>query len=170
MSLRISPFSATMAHMIKNEHTEQDAPKKLYELSYLLVSTVPEDKLSEEVATIKGAIEGAGGVIETSADPSLRDLAYPMSLSKEHKKTTYTAGYFGWMVFHAESDAMKAIEKALDAHDRVLRYLLINRPPMAAASIKAKAPGVGPRKEKKEADEADIDKSIEELVEEKVAA
>jgi ribosomal protein S6 len=159
-----------MAHMTKNEQQESQAPKKLYELSYLLVSTVPEDKLSEEVAKIRGVIERVGGAIETSADPSLRDLAYPMSLSKEHKKTTYTAGYFGWMVFSAESDAIKTIEKALDAHERVLRYLLVNRPPMAAASIKAKAPGVGPRKEKKEADEADIDKSIDELVEEKMTA
>ena len=168
--MRISPFSATMAHMTKNEHTQQEAPKKLYELSYLLVSTVPEDKLSEEVATIKSAIESAGGAIETSADPSLRDLAYPMSLSKEHKKTTYTAGYFGWMVFSAESDVVKTIEKALDAYERILRFLLISRPPMVAASTKAKAPGVGPRKEKKEVNEEDIDKSIEEMVEEEVTA
>ncbi len=156
--------------MTKNEQEQQNAPKKLYELSYLLVSTVPEDKISEEVATIKSAIESAGGTIETSADPSLRDLAYPMSLSKEHKKTTYTAGYFGWMVFSAESDIVKRIEKALDAHERVLRFLLINRPPMAAASTKAKAPGVGPRKEKKEVNEEDIDKSIDEMVEKEVTA
>lgn len=170
--LRTPLFSAIMAHMIKNEHSEQDAPKKLYEFSYLLVSTVPEDKLSEEVGALKSAIEGAGGTIETSADPSLRDLAYPMSLSKEHKKTTYTAGYFGWIVFSAESDMVKAIEKALDSHERVLRCLLINRPPMTAVSSKTKAPGVGAQKEKekKEVNAEDIDKSIEEMVDEPVKA
>ena len=41
---------------------------------------------------------------------------------------------------------------------------------MVAASTKAKAPGVGPRKEKKEVNEEDIDKSIEEMVEEEVTA
>lgn len=156
--------------MTKNEHTEQDTPKKLYELSYILVSTVPEDKLAEEVNVIRGIIEKAGGSIETSADPSLRDLAYPMSLSKEHKKTTYTAGYFGWMIFSVESDAVKTIEKAVDAHERILRFLLINRPPLAAASLRTKAPGVGAEKEKKEADQEDIEKSIDEMVEEEATA
>lgn len=155
-----------MALMTKNEHTENDALAKRYELSYILVSTVPEDKLSEEVSIIKEAIEHAHGTIETAADPSLRDLAYPMALSKEHKKTTYTAGYFGWMIFTAEAEMIKTIEKAIDAHERVLRYLLINRPSITVTSEKTKAPGVGPRKEKKETNEADIDKSIEEMVEE----
>jgi ribosomal protein S6 len=169
--LHVSRFSVTMAHMTKNEHREHDAPKKLYELSYILVSTVPEDKIEEEVASIKSIIEKAGGSIETFANPSLRDLAYPMSLSKEHKKTTYTAGYFGWIIFSASSDIIQSIEKAMDAHERVLRHLLINRPPLSAASAKAKAPGVGPRKEeKKEVNEEDIEKSIDEMVEEEVSA
>lgn len=158
----------------KNEQTK-DAENRLYELGYVLISAIPEDKVASEVTKIKDAITERGCSVEASADPSLRDLAYPMSLSKEHKKTTYTAGYFGWVVFDGEPEAAVAIDDMMKKSETVLRYLLIKRPPLSVnAAVRTFAPGVGARKDAKKAkedvNEEELDKTIEELVEEKVEA
>lgn len=153
----------------KDAHAE-DADVRLYELGYILVSAIPEEKVAAEVVAMKDIITNNGGTVQTSADPSLRDLAYPMSISREHKKTTYVAGYFGWIVFDGTADTALAVEQAAKKSDTVLRHLLIKRPPLNVnASAKSQAPGVGARKgikkKKEDVNEEEIDKTIEELVE-----
>jgi len=152
-----------------------DTENRLYELGYVLISAIPEDAIASEVIKIKEVIQSNGGTIETSADPSLRDLAYPMSLSKEHKKTTYTAGYFGWVVFNGSPEGAIVIEELMKKSEVVLRHLLIKRPSLSVnSSAKIVAPGVGARKgtkkEREEVNEVELDKTIDELVEEKVEA
>jgi len=158
----------------KDAHTE-DGDARFYELGYILVSAIPEEKVAAEVEALKEVIVANGGSVQTSADPSLRDLAYPMSVSREHKNTTYVAGYFGWIVFDGTAVTARAIEESAKKNDTVLRHLLIKRPPLNInASAKSAAPGVGARKgvkkKKEEVNEEEIDKSIEELVEEKTEA
>lgn len=166
-------FSGIMACMSKKDAHTEEAENRLYELGYLFVSAIPEEKLTAEVVGLKEIITKQGGIVQTSADPSLRDLAYPMSISREHKKTTYTAGYFGWVVFEGSAETALAVDAAAKKNDIVLRYILIKRPPLNVnASVKSQAPGVGARKgAKKKTDvvnEEEIDKSIDELVEEKI--
>lgn len=144
----------------------------IYEVGYIIVPTIPEENVSKEAGLVKSAIENIG-VLVSSLEPKLIPLAYAMDTVSENKKSTYTSGYFGSFVFHAEAKEMEVLKEKLDKNDSLIRFLLIKRskesliPPKRRVSYetgektekKEKAPV-----EKKELDVAALDKTIEELV------
>lgn len=124
---------------------------RAYELGYLLVPTAAETEVPGLVDTLKGFIGKGGGEVVSEGAPEFIDLAYTMEKSIASKKYKYSQGYFGWVKFTAEPDAMEAIKKALDAQLELVRYILVKT--SVENTIVFKKPKVEARREATGGDE-----------------
>ncbi len=98
---------------------------KIYELGYILVSSLPDEKISSEVESLKGLLTKNGGEVISSEDPILIDLAYSMTKVVSAERQKYSRGYFGWIKFEGEPESLAAIKKELDLSATMLRYLIV---------------------------------------------
>lgn len=98
---------------------------KIYELGYILVSSLPDEKITEEVESIKTLLVKNGAEIVSGEDPILIDLAYPMVKVVSTQRQKYSRGYFGWVKFETEGDTLAEIKKALDLSSTMLRYMIV---------------------------------------------
>ncbi len=146
----------------------------IYEVSYLIVPTITEEKVTDEVTAIRGVIEGAGATIITEEFPQSIPLAYTMERTIETKKHKFNEGYFGWIKFELPVASLSNITKALDTRPTIIRNLVIKTVRESTlytpkvAGVAAKAADVAsevaaPDTEKKMAGN-EIDKSIDALV------
>ncbi|HTK33426.1 MAG TPA: 30S ribosomal protein S6 [Candidatus Paceibacterota bacterium] len=155
----------------------------VYEIGYLIVSSIPEEKVPAEAEVINKIITSSKATIIAEEAPHRMKLAYEMrkkNVGGTYEK--YNEAYFGWTKFEVGSDAVEAIKKAVEIHPTVLRMLLVStvrentylgkRAPAIAAEISLKKDGEkaeAPVADKKEAAPASIeemDKSIDEMVKE----
>ncbi len=152
---------------------ENDTTKRLYEVGYLIIPLIPEDKVADEVNMLRSHIENAGGFIESEEQPKMRKLAYEIrQRGISSKKARFEDAYFGSMRFKATSDAVVTIQEAFDKNDKILRFLIIKpvkdspRVMRTGAPAKAKAEGG-----EKKMSEQELDKEIDQLLDSsKVAA
>lgn len=107
------------------EHKETGEKIHIYEVSYLVVPVVSEDKVTEEVSAIRNALEGAGAAIIAEEFPKIRTLAYSMERSIESKKQKFSEGYFGWIKFELPAVSISNIKQKLDNMPNILRHLII---------------------------------------------
>jgi len=113
----------------ENTTPSKIAPKtdssKIYELGYILVSSLPDEKIADEVASLKDLLTTNGAEVVSSEDPILIDLAYSMTKVVAAQRQKYSRGYFGWIKFEGEPEALAAIKKVLDLSPTVLRYMIV---------------------------------------------
>lgn len=165
-----------------------DENSSVYEIGYLIVSSIPEEKIPEEAEAIKKIITSGGSSVIAEGAPERQQLAYTM-----RKKTvsgsydTYDVAYFGWVKFEVGSDKIEAIKKAVEIYPSVLRSLLVStvrentylgkRAPVFATSAasntarRTASENVSGDKVEDKKDEApatieEMDKSIDEMVKE----
>jgi ribosomal protein S6 len=98
---------------------------RVYELGFLLVPSTAETEVPSLVDTLKASITEAGGTVHSTGTPEFIDLAYTIEKNVASKKMKWSQGYFGWVKFEANPEAMETIKKALDANTNVIRYLLV---------------------------------------------
>jgi ribosomal protein S6 len=98
---------------------------KIYELGYILVSSLPDEKIAEEVESIKTLLANNGAEVISSEDPILIDLAYSMVKVVSTQRQKYSRGYFGWVKFEGEPEALAEIKKVLDLSATMLRYMTV---------------------------------------------
>ncbi len=151
----------------------------IYEVSYLLVPSVTEEKVADEVATIRGIIEAAGASIIAEEFPQFMPLAYSMDHTMDSKKHTFKEAYFGWVKFELPVASITNIKQSLEKTPSIIRHLII-KTVRENTMYSPKVAGVaGKTGEKSEGDVADatvaegelkvasgneIDKSIDALV------
>lgn len=97
----------------------------VYEVGYHIVPAVSPEKLPAEVDAIKAVLSGNKAVTISEEAPKLRNLAYQMVKAIGPARHKYDTAYFGWIKFEAAPEAALEIKKAMDANEKVLRYLLI---------------------------------------------
>jgi len=154
----------------------------VYEIGYLIASSIPEEKIPAEAEAVKGIISKAGAEMIADEAPHCMKLAYEMrkkNVSGSYEK--YTEAYFGWVKFEVGSDAIEAIKKSVEAYPAVLRMLLTStvrentylgkRAPAIAAEIAFKKgttveKAVEEKKPVAPASIEEMDKSIDEMVKE----
>ena len=152
---------------------------QVYEVGYLVVPSVPEEKVTDEVSSLHEEIKKNGGEIISEDFPKLRELSYSMSKAVESKKQNYDDAYFGWVKFEMPVTGLSKVEEYLKQSNNILRHLTMKtvrentmfseRMPniekdSADLSAKDEQGPTPPKEEKKVALEDDIDKSIEALV------
>ena len=151
----------------------------IYEVSYLLLPSLGEEQISAKSAALKEVIQGAGGAAISSEEAVLIDLAYPMTKVIGTTREKAQSGYFGWIKFEIEGDAVSKVKKAFDLDDAVLRFLIVKtvreNTLLHGKMMFKKEEKVKKENEPTEADEVsdepvkepiseDIDKSIDDLV------
>ena len=148
----------------------------VYEIGYLIASSIPEEKVPGEAEAIKGIITNAGAEVIAEEAPHREHLAYTIS-----KKTVsggydkFDVAYFGWIKFELGSDKVEAVKKAVELRPATLRMMLIStvrentylgkRAPAFAVATASGAP-VEEKKDVPPATIEEMDKSIDNMVKE----
>ena len=156
---------------------------RVYEVGCHFSPVLSTEKLAENVSLLKKQIEDAGCPVISEGAFKKITLAYPISKKIGSESTDYDQAYFGWIKFEGSPEFASILEAYLKGQDNVLRFLIIKTvkedtyiDPTTLGTEEAEAPkevidtgepavSKSSEKEKKgDADEEDIDKSIEELV------
>ncbi len=111
--------------MKATEHKETGEKMHIYEVSFLIVPTVSEDKVADEFGAIRSEFEAAGATMIAEGFPTPTLLAYIMERTVDSKKQKFTDGYFGWVKFELPVASLSNIKQLLDKRQNVLRHLII---------------------------------------------
>lgn len=99
----------------------------VYEIGYLIVSSIPEEGIAAEADKVRKIITLAGASVIADELPHKEHLAYTMrrkTVSGSYEK--YNEAYFGWIKFELASDKIEAVKAAVTVVPSVLRMLLIS--------------------------------------------
>lgn len=99
---------------------------QVYEIGYLLVPSVPEEKVSAEVENLKAILSKKGAEFIGQEAPELITLAYTMVKKIGPSNHRFDKGYFGWFKFELSSKEIESIKKSFEENPNMLRMLLIN--------------------------------------------
>ncbi len=99
--------------------------KKVYEIGYLLVSSVPPEKVTDILSTLKGILSKGEAVTISLEAPELMSLAYTMIKKIGTVNHRFDQAYFGWIKFEVSGNKIEDIKKAFEMHPDMLRMLLI---------------------------------------------
>lgn len=108
--------------------TEDRSEKEIYELGYLILSSIAEEDLPKTVSKLKDIVKKAGGEEFAGEDPMKIDLAYEMSKVVSSRKYIVKDAYLGWFKFEIDPASIEAIDKEVKKMDEVLRSLIIKAP------------------------------------------
>lgn len=103
---------------------ERDA--KVYEIGFLIVPSIPEEKIAAETAGIKDILAKHKATLIADETASMRRLAYTMVKKIGTANRRFDSAYFGWIKFEAAPVEVRLIEKEVKEMDSVLRILLIS--------------------------------------------
>jgi ribosomal protein S6 len=144
----------------------------VYEVGFHIVPTVSPENLPKEVDAIKAVLAKNGAVTISEEFPKLRALAYQMVKVVGPARHKHDSAYFGWIKFEAAKTAVGEINKAMDANEKVLRYIIIKTvaentlygDKLIADAKALKDEEAAKAIEPKPATEAEMDKSIDKLI------
>lgn len=100
----------------------------VYEIGYLILPSIPEDKLTDMVSSIKEVITKEDGIEIDAEAPFKHSLAYLMSKTVGASRYVLPDAYLGWIKFEAEPAKIGAIKAGVEKIGEVLRFLLIRAP------------------------------------------
>ncbi len=150
----------------------------IYELGFLLVPNITEEKLPEVFGNLKDVLSEKGAVIFAEEFPKNMTLAYTMEKTINNKIERFKEGFFGWVKFELKQGDVSALDAKLRLREDVIRHMLIstvrentiaskrvmgNRRHGKGADVEVKE-GNSPEMSKE-----DIDREIEALVSDKPA-
>lgn len=99
---------------------------QVYEIGYLLVSSIPEEKVADEVNSLKEILSKKGAEFISEEAPELRTLAYTMIKKIGPSNHRFDKGYFGWFKFELSAKEIEGIKKTFEANVNMLRMLVIS--------------------------------------------
>lgn len=99
---------------------------QVYEIRYLLVSSIPEEKVAHEVDSLKEILSKKGAEFISEEAPELRTLAYTMVKKIGPSNHRFDKGYFGWFKFELSAKEIEGIKKTFEANVNMLRMLVIS--------------------------------------------
>jgi len=160
-----------MANEANPNQNDEETIVREYECGYLVLPTIPSEKVSNEEEQVKRSIREQGGEIANAQESTHFPLAYTMSLSKEGTRERYTEGYFGWVTFEATTQQVNDIKEALRQNQSLLRFMVVkadkDQEPVVTEDESEGAASDESDEESTEAvSEEELDKSIDGLVEE----
>ncbi|MHB8651651.1 MAG: 30S ribosomal protein S6 [Minisyncoccota bacterium] len=158
--------------MVEKEISTKGADRDpvVYEIGFLLLPTIPEEQILDEMNALKSTVESLQALlISDGGTLELLTLAYPMVHTVSNKHTTYESAYFGWIKFHARPESIAALDVALKTNQKLIRYLLVKT--IKENTLLPKRFGAPPAKKKEEITltspvltEAEIDKTVDDLI------
>ena len=98
---------------------------KVYEIGYLLVSSIPAEKVTENVSALKDIIIKKGAHVIAEGAPELRPLAYTMIKKIGTANVRFPEAYMGWIKFDLPTAEINAVKKSFEEHPNMLRCLVM---------------------------------------------
>jgi ribosomal protein S6 len=99
---------------------------KVYEIGYLIVPSIPEEKVAGQMSIIKDILAKHKAEVIADESATLRPLAYTMIKKIGTVNRRFDSAYFGWVKFEAAPVEVRLIEKEVKEIESILRLLLIN--------------------------------------------
>ncbi len=109
----------------------QEARKEgftVYEVGFLVLPSIPEDRLGDIMSSMRALITKAGGVEIDAEVPFKQDLAYSMSKTIGASRYVLSDAYLGWIKFEAEPASISSIKTGLEELGEILRFLIVKAP------------------------------------------
>lgn len=158
--------------MQKTEAGQVYTGAPLYEVAFLISPTVAEENVAAETAAITAFVEKAGGEILFAEAPKLRPLAYSMIKAHVGKREKFDSAYFGSFIAALEKEGAAALTKSIESLPSVVRALVVAVPKEAlfyaekriAAKAERDAKHAAQKEEAAAASQAELDKTIDQLV------
>jgi ribosomal protein S6 len=100
----------------------------VYEIGYLILPSLTEDKVDGVVEAIKSLVAQHEGKEIDGEAPFKQDLAYTMSKTVGASRYVVNEAYIGWLKFELEPSKALDLKLALDKLPEVLRMLLVKVP------------------------------------------
>lgn len=100
----------------------------VYEAGYLILPSIPEDKLSSVVEAVKAAFIEEGGVEIDSEDPFKQNLAYSISKTVGSSRYVINDAYLGWVKFELDKSKISAVKTSLEKMNELARFILLKAP------------------------------------------
>lgn len=110
-----------------NETNNGIENSSVYEIGYLVVPSVPEEKIPEETEALRTITTDVGAVMIAEEAPKKQQLAYEMrkkTVSGAYDK--YREAYFGWFKFELAQDKIDGVKKSFEIRPNVLRLLVVS--------------------------------------------
>ncbi len=98
---------------------------KVYEIGYILISSLPKEKVEETTESLKKILVDKGGNVLAMESPELIPLSYSMVKKIGTANHTFNEGYFGWFKFEMNTSEIESIRKAFEVYPEILRALTI---------------------------------------------
>lgn len=152
---------------------ENNNENLVYEIGYHFLPTVEESDVLAQLSGLKAVIEENDGVILAEDMPKMITLAYDISKDIDAKKQKFNRAYFGWIKFEMETTKIGELKNKVDNNPNILRFLIVKtvkentlHTPKAAIFKREnnKEDKTEENIEKPKLTEAEMDKSIDELL------
>jgi small subunit ribosomal protein S6 len=88
-----------------------------YELTLVVASSVKAEKRSPILAAINKKIMGLGGLVKTTNEWGLKDLAYPIAKQM--------SGWYAHLNIEIPADAVAKLDKELRENEKLVRHLIV---------------------------------------------
>lgn len=98
---------------------------KVYELGYLLVSTISEESIPVAYGNLKDLVINLGGEIISDEIPKMISLAYTMLKVTQNVRNKFNSAYFGWVKFEMNPEKVLDLKKKLDLDPNFIRFLIL---------------------------------------------
>ncbi|MBN2093954.1 MAG: 30S ribosomal protein S6 [Candidatus Zambryskibacteria bacterium] len=155
---------------------------QIYEIGFHILPSIPEENLQLEISKLEDLITKKGGIIISQEFPKLRNLAYEIRKRFEIKYLNFNKAYFGWIKFEIFRGLITEIKKEIDVNSNILRFIIVKtvkentiytpkilnipKSPVSLESQISKDENINKESsESSEISEEEIDKSIDELLE-----
>ena len=98
---------------------------EIYEIGYLLIPSIPPEKVATEVEALKEVLLKKDAVFIAEEAAELRGLSYEMTKKIGASNQRFDEGYFGWFKFEMAAKSIVSAKKTLEENPHMLRMLLI---------------------------------------------
>lgn len=134
---------------------------QVYEISYLVLPSIPEEKLSTVVDSIKQVVSKEGGKEFDGEAPFKHPLSYKMSKTVGASRYVVSDAYIGWIKFEIEPSNIAGIKAGMEKISEVLRFLIVKTPQETSFTF-AKAKALLKEKEDKENEKEEVQTPVDE--------
>lgn len=157
------------------EHEEKGQEAVIYEIGFHLVPSLGEETAALRAGEIRSLLEEKGGAVLHEGTPEHMRLAYTMRKQIAGAYEKYDNAYFGWVKFTLQPALVAEVKEALDAHEEVIRYIIVKtngeaykptekKNERGEEPIEAKGVGASGAGDKADVSEEELEKAVDDIV------